>query len=125
MGSKDAQVMRSGSFTDAERPTSGTAELVQSGDRHHVILSSDFSTFKGPDLQIVLHRSNDLISQLEPPTFPLEAADYVVLGELQALSGQQTYAVPENINVGEYGSVAVWCEKFNATFGSANLSPQG
>ena len=122
VGSKNAQVIRSGAFTDAERPTSGIVELVQAGDRYHVILSSDFSTLKGPDLQVVLHRSNDLISQLEPPTFPLDTSDYVVLGGLKSLTGQQTYAVPEKINMDEYGSVAVWCEKFNATFGSANLS---
>lgn len=125
VGSKDAQVVRSGTFSDAERPTSGSAELVQSGDRYHVILSSDFSTSKGPDLQVVLHRSKDLISQLEPPTFPLEASEYLVLGNLKSLAGQQTYAVPETVNLEEYGSVAVWCEKFNATFGSANLSAKG
>nr|WP_198648332.1 DM13 domain-containing protein [Cyanothece sp. BG0011] len=36
-----------------------------------------------------------------------------------AKCGMQRYVVPEGINIANYKSVAIWCRKFNATFGSA------
>lgn len=117
-----SETIRQGSFENAERPTSGTVELAKSGESHLIVLGGDFKTSKGPDLQVVLHRSDNLLPELSPPTFPLNEADYVVLGGLKALKGEQTYPIPAKVNLEDYGSVAIWCEKFNATFGAANLA---
>lgn len=37
-------------------------------------------------------------------------------------SGAQRYALADNVNLADFRSVAVWCRKFNATFGYAPLS---
>ncbi|MCM1983366.1 DM13 domain-containing protein [Lyngbya confervoides] len=116
-----ATVLRAGQFADAERPTSGQVQLAQINEQVHVLLGQDFKTAKGPDLQVVLHRSSDLLAQLDPPTFPLQEADYVVIGPLRGTRGPQKYTVPASVNLADYGSVAIWCRKFNATFGAANL----
>ncbi|NEQ63853.1 MAG: DM13 domain-containing protein, partial [Moorea sp. SIO4A1] len=47
--------------------------------------------------------------------------DYVTLARLQKFSGAQRYAIPDDLNLDEFGSVAVWCRRFNITFGYASL----
>lgn len=121
IGSQNAISIRQGSFEAAERPTSGKVEVAQAGEISHIVLGADFQSYKGPDLQVVLHQAKDLQSELSPPNFPLKESEYVVLGKLKSLNGQQTYRVPAAVNIERYGSVAIWCEKFNATFGTANL----
>ncbi|HYX14670.1 MAG TPA: DM13 domain-containing protein, partial [Nostoc sp.] len=41
---------------------------------------------------------------------------------LKKYSGAQTYSIPQSINLADYKSAAIWCRKFNATFGAANLN---
>ena len=33
----------------------------------------------------------------------------------------QRYAIPANINIEDYESVAIWCQEFNVTFGYADI----
>jgi len=70
---------------------------------------------------VVLHKSADVVGGAEPPAYPLNEGEYTYIAELEAFSGAQTYPVPEDVDVSEYQSVAIWCRKFNATFGAATL----
>ncbi|MEH2407615.1 MAG: DM13 domain-containing protein [Nostoc sp.] len=45
-----------------------------------------------------------------------------MLAPLKKYSDAQTYPIPNNINLADYKSAAIWCRKFNPTFGAANLS---
>jgi hypothetical protein len=38
------------------------------------------------------------------------------------VSGNQNYPVPASVDLASYRSVVIWCDRFNATFGSADLS---
>ncbi len=40
---------------------------------------------------------------------------YIELGKLKGNKGDQNYEIPEGIDVNEYGSVSVWCKRFNET----------
>lgn len=113
--------VKSGTFEAAEHPTTGTAQILQDGDERYVELGDDFSTDAGPDLFVVLHRSDDFLSVASPPTYGIEEGDYVSIAPLEQISGTQRYAIPASVDVDEYGSVAIWCRQFNATFGAANL----
>jgi hypothetical protein len=75
----------------------------------------------GPDLVVILHRSSDVLSTTKPPAFPLKEGDYVILAPLKQFSGAQEYAIPSTVNLADYQSAAIWCRKFNATFGTAKL----
>jgi hypothetical protein len=75
----------------------------------------------GPDLVVVLHRAEDVLSTTEPPAYPLQEGNYIILAPLESFSGAQSYPIPENVNVDEYQSAAIWCRRFNATFGAATL----
>ena len=111
----EAQSLANGDFVAVEHPTQGQASIVKEGNNFYLKLNSDFQTDRGPDLKVILHRS-------ETVNLKVEEGDYVNLGALQQFSGNQLYEIPENIDLSEYNSVAIWCEQFNATFGYAPLT---
>ena len=43
------------------------------------------------------------------------------LAPLKGFSGAQRYEIPDNVNLDDYEAVAIWCRKFNVTFGYAKL----
>lgn len=117
-----AGVLKSGSFVSGEHETSGVARLVNDGGQFVLELDETFQTSSmGPDLVVVLHQSEDVIGGTEPPAFPLQEGEYVFLAELESFSGAQRYAIPADVNVDDYQSAAIWCRRFNATFGAATL----
>ncbi len=90
--------------------------------RSFLQLDSAFKTSnQGPDLVVVLHRSGNVLGTSQAPNYALKGGDYVVLARLKKYSGAQIYAIPANINLANYRSAAIWCRKFNATFGVAPL----
>jgi hypothetical protein len=68
-----------------------------------------------------LHRSGNVLGTTQAPNYALKSGDYIVLSRLRKFSGAQRYAIPANINLANYRSAAIWCRKFNATFGVAPL----
>jgi hypothetical protein len=97
------------------------ARIVVAGNQSFVELNQDFRTDSGPDLQVILHKAADVLATTQPPAYPIREGDYVNLGALQKTTGAQRYAVPANVRLEQYQSVAVWCRRFNATFGAASL----
>lgn len=113
---------RSGNFVSGEHATQGSAVLVSQDGAQMLTFDNAFSTSSGPDLVVVLHRSAAVLEETTPPAYPLLEEDYVVLAPLTAITGTQQYAIPAEVNVDEYQSVAIWCQAFNATFGAAALN---
>jgi len=117
-----SSVVASGQFVDGEHPTTGTVRLVENGSRRSLELDQDFATStSGPDLVVVLHRSADVIGSTTPPAFPIKQGDYVVIAPLKDYTGAQNYDLPDGLDLGDFKSVAIWCRRFNATFGAAKL----
>jgi Electron transfer DM13 len=117
-----AVTLKSGTFVRGEQATRGGASIVTKNGRSFLQLDSGFKTSsQGPDLVVVLHRSGNVLGTTQAPNYALKGGDYIVLSRLKKYSGAQTYAIPANINLANYRSAAVWCRKFNATFGVARL----
>ena len=117
-----SKTLRSGTFADGEHPTSGTVRIVEKDSKRILELDSAFKTStSGPDLVVILHRLPDVIGSTKPPAYPITEGEYVILASLQKYSGSQSYEIPKNINLEEFQSAAIWCRKFNATFGAAKL----
>lgn len=117
-----ATVIKTGRFESGEHATQGTAQLIREGEAHYLVLDESFQTStSGPDLVVILHRSANVLGSTEPPAYPINEGDYVVLAPLQAFNGTQRYAIPTTINLDDYQSAGIWCRRFNATFGSATL----
>ncbi|MFQ3634339.1 MAG: DM13 domain-containing protein [Cyanobacteriota bacterium] len=114
-------IVKSGTFVSGEHPTQGTAQIVTENGQRFLEFGNDFRTDSGPDLTVILHRSGDVIGSTTPPAYAIREGDYVVLAALQRTQGAQRYAIPSNVNLDEFNSTAVWCRRFNATFGAAGL----
>jgi hypothetical protein len=114
---------RVGTFVSGEHPTKGSVRLVSENGKQFLELDQSFTTSEqGPDLHVILHRSDNVIGSTKPPAYPIKEQDYVILGRLQKFKGNQRYPIPGNINLDDYKSAAIWCRMFNATFGAAKLS---
>jgi hypothetical protein len=108
---------KSGKFQDGEHPTTGNVSVVNENGKRYILFDESFKTDdNGPDLFVILHRKSKV------PVYGVQQKDYVQLARLQKTKGTQRYAIPENVQLADFRSVAVWCKKFNATFGFAPLS---
>jgi Electron transfer DM13 len=107
-------VLASGDFEKSEHPTSGAAQIVVQNGKKYLKFDSSFQSDSGPDLFVILHRQDSPKSYAK--------ANYVSLGRLKKVSGQQMYAIPNGVNITKFKSVVIWCKKFNATFGFAPLN---
>lgn len=113
---------QSGTFISGEAPTEGMAQIVVENGERYLELAQTFKTSdQGPDLHVILHRSDDVLGSTQPPTYPLQEQDYVILGALQKTSGAQRYSIPANVNLEDFKSAVIWCRQFNATFGAAKF----
>lgn len=110
----EASVLASGNFEKSEHPTSGAAQIVMQNGKKYLKFDSSFQSESGPDLFVILHRQDS------PKSYG--KADYVSLGRLKKVSGQQVYAIPNGVNIAKFKSVVIWCKNFNATFGFAPLN---
>ncbi|BCL38487.1 DM13 domain-containing protein [Nostoc sp. MS1] len=106
--------IKAGAFQSAAHPTQGQVTLVKEAGKNYLEFNQDFKTDLGPDLQVILTRS-------EKPASGVKDGDYIRIARLQKTSGTQRYALPDSVNLQEFKSVAVWCRLFNATFGYAVL----
>lgn len=107
---------KTGTFTTAEHPTVGIARIITEDGTRYLEFDESFKTDNGPDLFVILHRSE------EPPISGIQEQDYVTLAPLQRTSGTQRYAIPEGINLEDFKSTVIWCRQFNANFGFATFT---
>jgi len=83
-----------------------------------VFLEPDFEVGPGPAFHVLLvpkaniRRSADVADQM-----------YVDLGGLRAFKGSQRYPVPAGVNLKDFPSVVIWCERFSVLISPADLSP--
>lgn len=109
-------VAAAGTFVAAEAPTTGAAQIVESGGQRYLVLNSAFSTTEqAPDLQVLLETS------AVPPGSYSNFGSFVNLGSLQNVKGEQRYPIPDAIDLAQFKSVAIWCRMANATMGYATL----
>ncbi len=110
--------LMSGTFVAAEKPTTGTAEIVTANGHRYLELDSAFTASnKGPDLHVLLDPAAKPPKSYSSTT----AGSYVNLGKLEKLQGAQRYPIPDAINLATFKSVSIWCRIANATFGYAPL----
>jgi Electron transfer DM13 len=111
----DSAKAKTGQFQAGEHPTQGQVSVVKEQEKNYLEFDQNFKTDKGPDLYVILYRGE------KPPISGIKEKDYVSIARLQNTSGNQRYALPNNIKLAEFKSVAIWCRQFNATFGYAAL----
>jgi hypothetical protein len=108
----------------AEQPViTGTLVVKNEGSKTLLVFSDDFkSNPKAPDLQVVLLKSPTPLKMLTPPHYPLKPGSYTQVATLKSYKGAQSYSLPDNVNIKDFGSVLIWCKRVNATQAWAPLN---
>jgi len=108
--------LATGSFVSREHPTEGTVGVLRLADDRVIVRFEGFSTSNGPVLVVWLTKN--------PALGPDEAFDddYVSLGPLKGNIGDHNYVVPVDVDSTAYTSVVVWCDRFDVSFGAADLT---
>jgi len=87
----------------------GTASLIEGIDGKVYLRFENFEIINGPDVRIYLSKD-------------LEKTDAVELGPLKATHGNFNYEVPEDVHLGEYSKLLVWCDDFSVLFAHADFA---
>ena len=118
--SSDPQPLYTGRLESKAHPTSGRATIYGGTGGMLYVRLTDFTTSNGPDVHVVLARSDDKALSQEIVTGQL---DDVELGVLKGNQGDQNYYLPVSVDLKKYNVVVVYCERFRAIFGIGRLEP--
>ena len=105
-----------GSFISRDHSTSGVVRVLEFGTGSRIVRLEGLKTDNGPDLYLYLTPN--------PAKGEEQAFDdgHLSLGRLKGNLGDQNYEIPRGTELGRYKSVVIWCDRFNAAFGAADLS---
>ncbi|GHB87697.1 hypothetical protein GCM10010348_00670 [Streptomyces anthocyanicus] len=109
-----------GELVSHEHSTSGTAQLVRLTDGSHVVRLENLDTSNGPDVHVWL--TDAPVKEGKAGWHLFDDGEYVDLGKLKGNKGSQNYDVPADVDPSRYTSVSVWCDRFNVSFGAAELA---
>ena len=116
--STDPQPLYAGRFEGKAHKTSGRATIYKTPDGKEYLRLTDFSTSNGPDVHVLLARSDDENLEQEIVKGQL---DSVELGPLKGNQGDQNYDLPASVELEKYDAAVIYCERFHAVFGVARL----
>jgi hypothetical protein len=83
-----------------------------------VFLESDFEVGPGPAYHVYLVPKANVRDAAA-----VKDAMFVDLGGLRAFKGSQRYPIPAGVNLKDYPSVVIWCERFSVLISPADLAP--
>ena len=116
--SAEPEALYTGKLEGQVHQTSGRATIYKTADGKEYLRLSDFTTSNGPDVHVLLVRSEDKALDQEIVKGGLDNVD---LGTLKENQGDQNYDLPLNVDLNRYQAVAFYCERFHAIFGVARL----
>jgi len=84
--------------------------------RNAVFLEPDFTVGPGPAYHVYLVPKANVRDEAA-----VKDAMVVDLGRLRAFKGSQRYAIPAGVDLKNYPSVVIWCERFGVLISPADL----
>ncbi|ADB31931.1 hypothetical protein Kfla_2866 [Kribbella flavida DSM 17836] len=113
-------VLSRGSLITHEHDTSGTVSIVRLADGSRILRLEDLDTSDGPDLKVWLSDAPVLPGRAGWHVF--DDGSYHNLGKLKGNRGRQNYVIPAELDLSGFRSVSIWCDRFNVSFGAAQLA---
>ena len=99
----------SGTFGNGPYGTvSGTAKIYLKDSNQYILALENFNSSNGPDLHVYISKE-------------VQPVNYIDLGRLQSVGGNQQYPLTNNLNFSEYRYALIHCQQYNHLFGSAEL----
>ncbi|MGQ4601510.1 DM13 domain-containing protein [Nocardia sp. R6R-6] len=110
-----------GTFVSHEHATAGTVVVLQLPDGARVLRLEDLDTSDGPDLHVWL--TDAPVREGRDGWFVFDDGVHTDLGKLRGNRGNQNYPLPADTDLARLTSVAIWCDRFDVSFGAAELRP--
>lgn len=114
------RTLAQGSLISHEHTTTGTARLIRLPDGSRTLRLENLDTSNGPDLRVWL--TDAPVKEGVGGWRVFDDGKHVSLGKLKGNKGDQNYAIPEGLNLSDYSSVTIWCDRFDVSFGAAELA---
>ncbi|MDG9717859.1 DM13 domain-containing protein [Streptomyces sp. DH24] len=114
------RTLAGGELISHEHATSGTVRLVRLPDGSHVVRLEKLDTSNGPDLHVWL--TDAPVKEGRAGWHVFDDGEYVSLGRLKGNKGSQNYVLPADVDPAGFTSVSIWCDRFDVSFGAAELS---
>ena len=116
--STTAKTLYTGTFHGKVHHTSGRATVYEESDGRLILRLTNFKTSNGPDVHVVLIAVKDASDDAD---FLKSGTERVELGKLKGNEGDQNYDIPAGTDLNKFRAVSIYCERFNANFGTAPL----
>jgi hypothetical protein len=97
-----------GNFSNGPYGTASGLAKIYSTSSGNKLAFEDFSSSNGPDLKVYLSKEKDPVN-------------FINLGDLKSVKGNQLYDIPNNINTAEYQFALIYCKRFSHLFGYAEI----
>jgi len=110
--------LQTGVFHGQVHSTSGRASVYQEADGKLILRLTNFKTSNGPDVHVLLIAADDA---QDNDNFLKSNVERVELGKLKGNEGDQNYNIRAGTELAKFHTVAIYCERFNANFGTAPL----
>ena len=110
-----AGITGQGAWVSKQYEVNGAWQIEKRNGQTVIKFSDDFSTRSGPDLKLFLSK-NDISGVTGS-----NASGGVMISKLKNVNGYQEYIVPGNVNIDDFASLVILCEKFSVLWGGANL----
>ncbi|MGW4754199.1 DM13 domain-containing protein [Streptomyces chartreusis] len=114
------KTLAGGELISHEHATSGSVKLLRLADGSHVLRLEDLDTSNGPDLRVWL--TDAPVKEGVGGWRVFDDGAHISLGRLKGNKGSQNYAVPGDVDLSRYSSVSIWCDRFDVSFGAAELA---
>lgn len=113
-------VLATGNLISQEHATSGKVRILQLADGTRVLRLEDLDTSNGPDLRVWI--TDAPVRKGREGWHVFDDGTYESLGRLKGNRGSQNYSLPSGLDLDRYRSVSLWCDRFDVSFGAAELA---
>ncbi|QES47200.1 electron transporter [Streptomyces venezuelae] len=113
------ETIAEGSLISHEHATRGTVKIVRLPDGSRTLRLENLDTSNGPDLRVLL--TDAPVKEGVAGWRVFDDGKHISLGKLKGNKGDQNYGIPADVKLDEYTSVSIWCDRFDVSFGAAEL----
>ncbi|VVJ17572.1 Uncharacterised protein [Amycolatopsis camponoti] len=112
--------LATGTLISHEHRTTGTVRVLRAADGSLVLRLENLVTSSGPDVHVWLTDAPVKTGQDGWGVF--DDGKHLDAGKLKGNKGNQNYALPAGTDLTGYTSVSIWCDRFDVSFGAAELA---
>jgi hypothetical protein len=114
----DPELIARGRFHRVAHLGNGVASVYRLSDGRLTLRLAEFRTDESRDLQVLLVAAPDVF---ENET--IEKSEKVFVGALEKVEGDQSYPLPNQLDLAKYRAVTIWSGKHRVNFITAPLLP--